>query len=245
MNITEQICMLEIPAVGTMGNPTSIFPTVLIGESECWLVDACFPGQVNAILEAIRAQGLAPEQIAGLLITHHDIDHIGSAAALKQVFPSIRVYCHELDRPFIQGDQTPLKLAAYEKEMEGKPEEERQFLYKITHGFQQSYLPVDEIVTEGQVLPVGGGMTVIHTPGHTPGHICLYNPTEKFLVAGDTLRVADGALALMVDDNNADPLTFRQSIQKLTSFDIEQVVCYHGGYFNGPVNDRLRELLAE
>lgn len=244
MKINEQVRMLEIPALSTMGQPTTIYPMLLIGEDDCLLVDAGYPGQAEAFLDAIKHEGLLPRQITGLLITHHDIDHIGSAAALKKRIQDARIISHTLDKPFIQGDQKPLKLAAFEMEMIDKPEEERQFLYKITRAFEQSYLPVDETVQDGQTLNIAGGITVIHSPGHTPGHLCLYIPAIKCLIAADALRVFDGKLGLMVDDNNADPVLFRQSIQKLTAFDVDRVVCYHGGYFEGPVNNQLRDLLA-
>ena len=46
---------------------------------------------------------------------------------------------------------------------------------------------VDRIVEDGEELPFCGGITVIHTPGHTPGHICLYIGQNKTLIAGDAL----------------------------------------------------------
>jgi glyoxylase-like metal-dependent hydrolase (beta-lactamase superfamily II) len=243
MMVNDQIRMLEIHSTGTMGNLTVIHPCLLLGDSEIWLVDAGFPGQAEVILDAIRAEGIDPQQISGLLITHQDIDHIGSAGALRKFMPNAKVYCHPFDRPYIQGNQKPLKLAGFEKVMEGKPEEQRQFLYKLTRGFEQSYLPVDEEVGDGQVLPLAGGTTVIHAPGHTPGHINLYVQDCQLLIAADSLRVTDGELSLMVDDNHDDPVQFRQSIQKLNGYPIGQVISYHGGYYRGDVNQRLTTLL--
>jgi glyoxylase-like metal-dependent hydrolase (beta-lactamase superfamily II) len=91
-------------------------------------------------------------------------------------------------------------------------------------------------------LPYCGGMTVIFTPGHTPGHICLYLNQSKILVSGDALVVADGELRGPNPQATYDMDTALKSLKKLARYDIETVVCYHGGVYGDNPNKRLAEL---
>ena len=109
-------------------------------------------------------------------------------------------------------------------------------------GFQNNKVNIDETLIDGQELPYCGGMTVIHTPGHTPGHICLYIKSFKLLIAGDIFAVNDGLLLRGNQDYNFDNEENMKSIQKLMKYDIETVICYHGGMYKDNVNKRIAEL---
>lgn len=88
-------------------------------------------------------------------------------------------------------------------------------------------------------------MVVIETPGHTPGHVCLYHEPSRTLIAGDALTVREGRLYGADPATTLDWTAVQASIAKLTAFDIETVICYHGGLFRGNAMDRLAELAAE
>jgi glyoxylase-like metal-dependent hydrolase (beta-lactamase superfamily II) len=98
------------------------------------------------------------------------------------------------------------------------------------------------VLTDGEELPFGGGVTVIHTPGHTPGHICLYHAGTKTLITGDALNLVDGELTGPNPQFTHDLTTARSSLKKLARFDIDKVICYHGGVFLGNSNQRIAEL---
>jgi glyoxylase-like metal-dependent hydrolase (beta-lactamase superfamily II) len=91
-------------------------------------------------------------------------------------------------------------------------------------------------------LPYCGGITVIFTPGHTPGHICLYLNRSKILITGDAMVCVDGELQGPNPQATYDMETALKSLQKLTQHDIEMVVCYHGGVYRDGANKRLSEL---
>ncbi len=72
-------------------------------------------------------------------------------------------------------------------------------------------------------------LTVIHTPGHTPGSIALLDEAHDLLIAGDSMRVLDdGRIAPMEDTYNIDPAQHRDSMRKLTAFTFEAVIVGHG-----------------
>jgi glyoxylase-like metal-dependent hydrolase (beta-lactamase superfamily II) len=97
-------------------------------------------------------------------------------------------------------------------------------------------------VEDGEELPVCGGITVIHTPGHTPGHICLYIGQSKTLIAGDALSIEGGKLGLLAKLASLDwPLAVR-SLGKFVRYDVETVVCHHGGAWRGDFSRSIEEL---
>jgi glyoxylase-like metal-dependent hydrolase (beta-lactamase superfamily II) len=102
--------------------------------------------------------------------------------------------------------------------------------------------PVDTTVGDGQELPCCGGIVVIHTPGHTPGHICLYLKQNKVLIAGDALNIVDGSLAGPNPQFSKDMDSAKASLKKLTGYHILTVVSYHGGAYSENVNLRIGEL---
>ena len=83
---------------------------------------------------------------------------------------------------------------------------------------------------------------MIYTPGHTPGHISLYLEKQKTLIAGDILVVDEGKLITSADNLNYDNELNMKSLKKLINYDIETVICYHGGIYKDNVNKRIAEL---
>ena len=86
-----------------------------------------------------------------------------------------------------------------------------------------------------------GKVEIISTPGHTPGHISLYILEFKTLICGDALFLQDGELLLSPPMFTWDTKQARQSIEKLLGYDIEKVVCYHGGVYEGDIKEDLKK----
>ena len=112
----------------------------------------------------------------------------------------------------------------------------------IRANYKKLKCTVDRTLADGGELPCCGGITVIHTPGHTPGHICLYHKETKTLISGDALFVEDGQLVPAHPFTNLDPDLAARSLKKLSRYDIEAVVCYHGGLYSDDANRRIAEL---
>lgn len=85
----------------------------------------------------------------------------------------------------------------------------------------------DTAVTELNVL---GGVRVVHSPGHTPGHLCLYLPAFSLLIAGDLLRLVDGVIDLSPAALSADTDLSLASARRVVALGIEGFVGYHSGY---------------
>jgi glyoxylase-like metal-dependent hydrolase (beta-lactamase superfamily II) len=242
MKIAQGIEALEITA-NVMSRQSVIYPTLIWDDENVVLIDAGFPGLLPAISEAMSGAGVPLERLNKVLITHQDIDHIGSLSSILEASENkIEVVAHEIEKPYIQGDKPLLKLANFEKRANSTPEPLRSMFENMIKNPPKA--PVDKTVVDGEELPDCGGITVIFTPGHTTGHTCYYHKSSKTLIAGDALVVEDGILHGPRAQVSADIETANKSLEKLMDFDIETIVCYHGGVYNKNVNERIAEIIS-
>ncbi len=96
---------------------------------------------------------------------------------------------------------------------------------KVLDLFENSSVKVNRTLSDGEVLPYCGGIIVIHTPGHTPGHICLYHKMSKTLIVGDVMNIVDGQLVgpnkdIMSEDEANDATN---SLKKFNDYNIVNV----------------------
>lgn len=200
------------------GRPFVVHAAILWDEKDVVLVDTGLPGQLKVIREALAREQIPFEKLTKIIITHQDRDHIGGLPELTEAFAGkIEVLAHELAKPFIQGE-TPL----------------------LRSGAIATPVHVDVALHDGDVLPIAGGVRVIHTPGHTPDHISLYHLPSKTLLTGDALTSQDGVLSPPDPNYTLDLEEARQSVAKLLDWDIGTIIAYHGGV----CTDRLKERLA-
>lgn len=105
-----------------------------------------------------------------------------------------------------------------------------------------------EAPTEGQAVgdgdSVGGGLDIIETPGHTPGHICVHDPVAGILVAGDALTGAGGGVAGPNPDFTPDMEMANASVAKLASFEYEVALFGHGDPVSSGASTMVAELVS-
>lgn len=245
MKIANGIEMLEISS-NIMGNISVINPTLICDKDTVILVDAGYPGELSKIREAIENTGMSFDKINMVILTHHDIDHIGGLPSILKELPvNVKVLAHEEEKPYIDGEKLPLKIAGLEAKLGSLPENMKVIYEKLKVAFQNCKIHVDETLIHDEELPYCGGIKVIYTPGHTLGHICLYLKQSKTLIAGDVLGVENGNLIKAASSINFDIELSIKSLKKLTEYDIETVICYHGGVYKENVNKRIAELSKE
>jgi glyoxylase-like metal-dependent hydrolase (beta-lactamase superfamily II) len=104
---------------------------------------------------------------------------------------------------------------------------------------------VDEHLEDGERLDIAGGIRVIFTPGHTPGHLSLYLERSKVLIAGDALRAERGSLNGPNPAMTLEMRTALQSLRTLADLEIDTIVCYHGGVVSEDANGQLRRVIQE
>jgi glyoxylase-like metal-dependent hydrolase (beta-lactamase superfamily II) len=249
MTLTDEtgfIRMLEISAV-IMGRTEAIHPTLMGDADTLMLVDSGFPGQLALFREAMARAGVPFDRLTQIVITHQDLDHIGGLPAMVgELGQRVEVLASAVEKPYIQGEQRLVKLTpeAIERAVAALPpevpeERRRAFRTALEHPPRAQ---VNRVLADGEELRCCGGVTVIATPGHTPGHICLYHRRSKTLIAGDALRMQDGELHGPDPRATVDMDLALKSLGKLAALDIERVICYHGGLYAGDASRRVAEI---
>ncbi|MGB7968109.1 MAG: MBL fold metallo-hydrolase [Methanobacterium sp.] len=245
MKIAENVEMLEI-SMNMLGVESKIFPTLIWDDNNMILVDAGLPGAIKTIEDEVTRTGLSFDKIDQIIVTHTDIDHIGGIQDIQnELEHPVIVMAHKDDKPFIEGEKkfnktTPERMAQLQEKIMSMPEDQRKPLLDMFQNPPKS--KVDKVLEDGTELPCCGGIIVIHTPGHTPGHICLYLKKDKILIAGDLLHIVDGELRGPYPHNTPDMEAAVDSIKKFSKYDIEKIVCYHSGLYTSTPNQKLAEL---
>ncbi|MHB8985444.1 MAG: MBL fold metallo-hydrolase, partial [Eubacteriales bacterium] len=104
MKIADGIEILNLPEILENG-PSVIHPVVLWDNSNVILIDAGLPGQFQQFSDQMAAVGLALEKLSKVIITHHDLDHIGSLRSIVDASKhKVEVLAHEIERPYIQAE---------------------------------------------------------------------------------------------------------------------------------------------
>jgi len=241
MRIGEGVEALSI-AMDFLGTAGTIHPVVLWnGTDGATLVDAGMPGQLPLIEQALAAIGVRLGDIRRILLTHQDIDHIGCAAAIVEATRA-EVYAHAADAMFIRGEAPLLKLdpKRLETRLRALPEDRQRLARALIASPPR--VAVHHELNGGEELPFHGGIVVIPTPGHTPGHVCYYVKTLKLLIAGDALRVENGSLIGPSPVASYDVRRAVTSLKNLLPYAIDSILCYHGGLADHDVDVRLRQL---
>jgi glyoxylase-like metal-dependent hydrolase (beta-lactamase superfamily II) len=244
MRIAANVEALELP-MNFMGQSSAIYPALMWGSDGATLVDTGLPGQLDIVRRSIEDAGVDFESINRIILTHQDIDHIGGLPEiLRARRGEIEVLAHEEDRPYIEGSQPLIKMRSERltQMMEALPEPQRERFERIFSRPPSG--EVDRTLSDGEVLPLHGGITVIHTPGHTPGHLSLFVEDSRLLIVGDELRVEEGELVGPSESATPDMESANASLAKLTDYWIDYVLCYHGGLYGPDASEKIAELSA-
>ncbi len=149
--------------------------TRVVGCEETGRAICLDPGdEAERVVAALERHELELQAIA---LTHAHMDHIGGVAALKKLRPAAQIIIHQQDEPLYKGlPQQPSWL--------GIPPSRWDAL-----GFKfEKPPPIDDYWTDGQTYDVGAlSFHVIHCPGHTPGHVVLFEARERKVFVGDCL----------------------------------------------------------
>ena len=192
---------------------------LIVDDDGLTLVDAGLAGNDKKILRYMASLGHAPGALRRIVITHADGDHVGALAALKKA-TGARVYASAVEAVAIAAGRMsrPLKVSG----LIG-------LLMRITSPFfQGAPATVDEKVSDGQVLPALGGLRVVETPGHTPGHVSYFAPSAGILFVGDSLVSSGGTLRASRGMNTWDEARALESVRLQAALGARIVCPAHG-----------------
>jgi glyoxylase-like metal-dependent hydrolase (beta-lactamase superfamily II) len=195
-------------------------PYLLIDPDGLTLIDAGLPGSHRKILQYMSGLGYGPQDLKRILITHADFDHVGGLAALKKA-SGAPLYA------------SPVEARAMAEGHASRPLKPRRRIAKLLLDlmaglFKPTTVQVDELLSDGQTFPVLGGLRVVETPGHTPGHVSFFAPSAGILFCGDSIVSEEAGLRGSRGANNWDQAKSDESVRKQAALGASIVCSGHG-----------------
>jgi glyoxylase-like metal-dependent hydrolase (beta-lactamase superfamily II) len=184
------------------------------------LIDTGFPRDAKTILDVLLRNNMPLHRVRRIIVTHADLDHSGGLAQIKHATRA-PVACHVVEKEFLEHPMRRQPAAFFM----------RPPFWVATRFPAYTMRPVtpEQLLVDGEELPEG--FTVVHTPGHTPGHISLLHKERRLLITGDAMSNRGGKLRAPLFIYTPDMDNARRSIFKLAKKygdDFETVVFGHG-----------------
>jgi glyoxylase-like metal-dependent hydrolase (beta-lactamase superfamily II) len=197
------------------------------GPNDLTLIDTCFLSELPKLKSYIINAGYGFENIKRIILTHVHIDHIQAANELKRL-SGAKLYSHWIEAKYLANDpqyQGPpnhetvhniLKKFGANMEDIGK---------KFGH-FNVDPIIVDEQLEDGDMIK---SLQLIHTPGHTQGHISLYSEKHKIIFGADCLfKSVLGVDGLFIPSEVAiDPITAAISVRRISQIKFDKLLLAH------------------
>ncbi len=191
-------------------------------EDTLTVVDTGLPGSGRLLERYLRRRRRSLEDVRRVVCTHGHPDHAGGARELAR--DGVTIHMHPADYANLDID---LPAALRHPSMGS-------FFAAATPK------PPDVVpLRDGEVLPVAGGLEVIHTPGHTPGSVCFFERSAGLLFTGDLFQRRGDRIVFASWLYSDDVQAARRAVQRLGDLDVSMIVFSH----YPPMRDGARETL--
>jgi glyoxylase-like metal-dependent hydrolase (beta-lactamase superfamily II) len=209
---------------------------LVIDGKEAALIDSGFSDEqsLNARVEALKEiEGVALRHI---VITHHHFDHAAGAARLREL-TGAHIVMHR--------EEAPLLGRAAEEDLPSDveiPPERQEWVERVREFRADSARGApDETVSDGDALHVGGlTLRMVHSPGHTAGHLSPFLEEGRVLFAGD--NVLGMGTTVVPPPPHGDMQQYIESLRKMQALEADVMCCGHGPAVREP-NRKLQELI--
>jgi glyoxylase-like metal-dependent hydrolase (beta-lactamase superfamily II) len=238
MEVATDIHQLKIPIPG---NPLGYLCAYLIQTPEsCMLIDTGW--KTEAAFEALRSQlqdvGVTWEDLDYIVITHVHPDHYGLVGQLRGLTHA-KLVIHEIEQSFLESRYVETDPLVGEMDhwlkINGVPLDVRPMLNQASMSMlgMVAIASPDLIVQGGEHLRVGEfDLEILWTPGHSAGHICLYDRAKRLLFSGDHVLGKITPNISMHTQSNGNPLTdYFNSLRQVAALPVDLVLPAHGDVF--------------
>ncbi|MGZ4617378.1 MAG: MBL fold metallo-hydrolase [Frankiaceae bacterium] len=196
------------------------------------LIDAGPRWAPRRLLAGLAGLGKSPQDVTRIVLTHGHPDHAGGAARMRRE-SGAGVLVHERDAAYVEGGKGPPT---------GNRFTNSGLFVRLSGSFAPA--PVTHSMTDGEVLPVAGGLRVLHTPGHTPGHVSLLHERTGVLVTGDAIWNVRG-LGWPLKALCTDFRLCQQTADRLGEADYEVAAFTHGSPVVTQARETVRRFLRQ
>lgn len=240
----NRLIVLDIDFISGNGNNSFVHPVILQSDKENILIDCGTSGSLPLLEKEAQKNNFELSKLTKIIITHHDHDHMGALYEIKEKYPHIQIVSSLLEKAYIEGVKKSLRLEQAEKIYPTLSDEEKlnaEYFHNMLKSIR--HVPIDITMDGDHELDWCGGTKIISTPGHMPGHISIYSKKFKTLITGDAMVAEDENLFLANPQYTLDMKEAIKSIRKFLEYDVQQIICYHGGIITGDIIFILKNLL--
>lgn len=204
------------------------------------LIDTLFDTDGGLVLETIRRIGRNVSDLKHIVLTHGHRSHLGGLATLKNL-SGATVYAHEWEADIIGGERKAQGVTLLPIHPLGTWLQVYPLQLGLTFGLSpHPPCPVDTLVADGDQI---GPIQVLHTPGHSPGHLGFYWPERGVLFAGDAIatwpELGPGWPAF-----NLNHRQHRVSLRRMADLDAQVVAVGHGEPITAGGAERVYNIAA-
>ena len=228
MKLAQNVALLPITGEG-MG---SLNLVLVWDDNHLVLIDAALPKQTDGVIQSIANEGFQAENLTHIIITHQDWDHIGCVTDLQKLAPNLQIVAHINEAPYLDGRVIPIKLATRLEQYDELPKEHQTNIDLWKDTYKNFPITVHKQVDDKQVLPICGGIEIVHVPGHTPGHIAVYLKESRIIVCGDAANIKDGQIVGSNPIHTHDMEQANESLNKIQGYNPSGIVAYHTGFLS-------------
>jgi len=248
--VTPGIHWIKLP-IDEVGGPSHVNSYLIRGDvgyllvDSGWNTDSSFGTMHNSLVK----MGLGFEEIAQILVTHVHPDHYGMAGRIKKL-SGATIAMHHIEKGFIKPRYVHMEELLHQTDQmlvdNGVPHDDIVKLRDATVGLEQYIVPTlpDITLHDGETISTGEfTFRVIWTPGHSPGHLCLYEPEKKILLSGDHILPKITPNISVHPQSIENPLgRYMKSLKELKQLDVELVLPGHDQPFT-EFRPRIEEII--
>lgn len=218
-----------VPGVHSIPGTTMARIYLIEDDDELTLVDTGMPWSAKRVLRYIQSIGRQQHELRRILVTHNHPDHTGGAPGICR-HSNAQLIAHPQDTKQHRHSERGLDYMGLFNTL------------SLPIPFLQ-HIPVQELINENDIIPVGGGIRVIHTPGHTPGSVCYLMEDRSLMFGGDTIFSNGTRVSRSMSFPGSNPVQYQQSLERLASMQFDILCGGHGAPLVGGASDMLRTLL--
>lgn len=219
----------RIPTLGDFINSFAF----LEDDGSVTLVDCGLSRAPARIVHALASIGRHPSDVQRIVLTHAHGDHAGGAAAMVAQCATDGVEVHAEDAVFVREGRTP----------PSDPHAGAGWFFRRFGATSFTAAPVRRELQDDDLLDVAGGLRVVHTPGHTPGHVSLLHEPTGVLITGDSIFNMASRRTWPVAAFCTSAEQSRRTAARLADLDFDIAAFTHGPHIAHHAREAIRDFL--
>lgn len=223
--------LYRLPTLGSFINSYAF----INADSSVTLVDCGVKGSAKKLIKDLARIGKHPSDVVNIVLTHAHDDHVGGTSEMISVSNPRDVLMHEEDSHLPPTGKTPPRD---DSRLSGK-------LMKLLPESRYKPFSITRTLKDGDVIEAAGGLKVIHTPGHTNGHISLLHLESETLITGDSIFNMSSRMTWALSGFCVDFRQSQETAKKFLDLEFKNACFTHGPEIKDIGKKKIKQFLSK